>query len=71
MNQKVDGPEDGMVNFDGPGGKSQPMPPLEPQPASLSPDRLTELQLWVARHGHKDPQIDLLVASRILEQGDL
>lgn len=60
-----------MVNFDGPDGKSQPMPGREPQPPSLSPDRLAEQRLWVARHGHNDPQIDLLVATRILEQGDL
>lgn len=71
MTRKADGPEDGMVEFDGPGGKSQPMPGREPQSYLLSPDRLAEERLWVARHGHTDPEIDLLVATRILEQGDL
>lgn len=71
MTRKADGPEDGMVEFDGPGGKSQPMPGQEPQSDLLSPDRLAEQRLWVARHGHIDPEIDLLVATRILEQGDL
>jgi hypothetical protein len=71
VTQKADGPEDGMVNFDGPGRESQPMPGQEPQPSSLSPDRLAELRLWVARYGYNDPQIDRLVATRILEQGDL
>jgi hypothetical protein len=71
VKQKADGSEDGMVNCDGPGGKGQPMPGQEPQSFLLSPDRLAELRLWVARHGHIDPEIDLLVATRILEQGDL
>ena len=71
MTRKADGAEDGMVEFDGPGGKSQPMPGQEPQTLLLSPERLAEQRLWVARQGHIDPEIDLLVATRILEQGDL
>jgi hypothetical protein len=60
-----------MGKFDGPDGKRQPMPGQEPQTFLRSPDRLAEQRLWVARHGHIDPEIDLLVATRILEQGDL
>ena len=71
MTRKADGPEDGMVNFDGPGGKSEPLPGQDPRPSSRSPDRLAEQRRWVARHGHIDPQVDLLIATRILEQGDL
>ena len=71
MTRQAGGPEDGMMNPDEPGGKRPPMPGQEQQPRSLSPERLAEQRLWVARHGHIDPQIDLLVATRILEQGDL
>jgi hypothetical protein len=72
VTQRAHGLEDGLVNFDGPTGKKiQPMPASESQHSSLSPDALAELRLWVARHEHIDPQIDHLVASRILGQGDL
>jgi hypothetical protein len=72
VTQRAHGLEDGKVNFDGPTGfDGQPMPASESQPSSLSPNRLAELRMWVARHEHIDPQIDHLVASRILERGDL
>lgn len=61
-----------MMHFEGPNrDNGQPMPDPESQSSSLSPDRLAELRMWVGRQEHIDVQIDHLVASRILEQGDL
>ena len=72
MKQQVDGVEDGMSNLDGPQrAAEQPAPDSESRSPSLSPERLTTLRSWVASRGYTDPQTDLLVASRILEQGDL
>jgi hypothetical protein len=63
--------EDGQVNPCGhPGsdeqGKTAPVPP-----SGLTPERLAELRSWIATREYANPQTDLLIATRILEQGDL
>jgi hypothetical protein len=37
----------------------------------LPPERLAELRHWIAKGRHADADTDLLIATRILEQGDL
>lgn len=59
-----------MVNPRGSQGRDQPSDPMAPS-SGLSPEQLAELRSWIASGGYKDPQTQLLIAKRILEQGDL
>lgn len=61
-----------MVNTGGPldsGGQERGEPAGAPD--GLTPERLAELRCWVAGREYMDPQTELLIAKRILEQGDL
>lgn len=72
MMQQMDGVEDEMSNPDEPRrAAGQPKADAESRTPSLSPERLTELRTWVASRRYTDPQTDQIVASGILEQGDL
>lgn len=70
MNSKAEGPEDEVVN---PGEQAGPdqgkIVPVTP--SGLTPERLAELRSWIAGRRYANPQIDLLIATRILEQDDL
>lgn len=71
MKQQSECPECSVESRRAPESEGQAVKDSMPPEQGLAAERLADLRLWLASRGYADPNVDRMIAARILERGDL